>query len=96
MLKDVLCSAPILKYPNTSKPYTIFTDASKYGWTGVNTQEHTSVVDEKEVNANHPGSFFSRLFLWYSWSAMTKEVYAIYANKETYILPYWSQHNTQK
>ena len=31
MLKDTLISAPILKYPDTSKPYTIFTDASKYG-----------------------------------------------------------------
>ena len=35
MLKNTLVSAPILKYPDTSKPYTIFTDASKYGWAGV-------------------------------------------------------------
>ena len=40
MMKDYLISAPILKYPDTSKPYTIFTDASKYGWAGVLTQEH--------------------------------------------------------
>ena len=38
MLKDALMSAPILKYPDTEKPYTIFTDASKYGWAGVLTQ----------------------------------------------------------
>ena len=38
MLKDALMSTPILKYPNTDKPYTIFTDASKYGWAGVLTQ----------------------------------------------------------
>ena len=44
MLKDTLVSAPILKYPDTSKPYNIFTDASKYGWAGVLTQEHISVV----------------------------------------------------
>ena len=49
MMKDFLISAPILKYPDTTKPYTIFTDASKYGWAGVLTQEHTSVVDGKEV-----------------------------------------------
>ena len=30
MLKDTLCSEPILKYPDTSKPYTLYTDASKY------------------------------------------------------------------
>ena len=35
MMKDFLISAPILKYPDTSKPYTVFTDASKYGWAGV-------------------------------------------------------------
>ena len=34
LMKDLLISAPILKYPDTSKPYTIFTDASKYGWIG--------------------------------------------------------------
>ena len=34
MLKDALMSAPILKYLDTEKPYTIFTDASKYGWAG--------------------------------------------------------------
>ena len=32
LMKDFLISVPILKYPDTSKPYTIFTDASKYGW----------------------------------------------------------------
>ena len=39
MLKDTLVSTPILKYPDTSKRYTIFTDASKYGWARVLTQE---------------------------------------------------------
>ena len=39
MLKDALCSAPILKYPDTSKMYTLYTDASKYGWMGVLTRD---------------------------------------------------------
>ena len=74
MMKDFLISAPILKYANTSKPYTIFTDASKYGWAGVLTQEHTSVVDGKEVTANHPVSFVSGMFhsSQLNWDAMTK------------------------
>ena len=38
MLKDALCSAPILKYPDMSKPYTIYTDASKFCWYSVLTQ----------------------------------------------------------
>ena len=30
MLKDTLCSAPILKYPDTNKLYMLYTDARKY------------------------------------------------------------------
>ena len=80
MMKDFLISAPILKYLDTSKPYTIFTDASKYGWAGVLTQEHTSVIDGKEVTTNHPVSFISGMFhgSQLNWAAMTKKAYAIY------------------
>ena len=35
MLKDMLCSAPMLKYPDTSKPHMLYTNASKYGRAGV-------------------------------------------------------------
>ena len=78
MLKDTLCSAPILKYPDTSKPYTIFTDASKYGWDGVLTQKHTTVVDGKE--AKHPVMYVSGFFCGsqLNWAPMTKEAYAMY------------------
>ena len=90
LMKDFLISAPILKYPDTSKVYTIFTDASKYGWAGVLTQEHTSVVDGKEVTANHPVSFVSRMFhgSQLNWAAMTKEAYTIYmtVKKSTFYL----------
>ena len=80
MLKDTLVSAPIIKYPNTSKPYTIFTDASKYGWAGVLTQEHTSVLNSKETTKKHPVVYVSGLFCGsrLNWAAMTKEAYAIY------------------
>ena len=80
MLKDTLVSVPILKYPNTSKPYTIFTDASKYGWAGVLTQEHTSVLNGKETTTKHPVAYVSGLFhgSQLNWAAMTKEAYAIY------------------
>ena len=39
MLKDKLCEAPILCYPDSNKPYTLFTDASKHGLASVLTQE---------------------------------------------------------
>ena len=77
MLKDTLVSAPILKYLT---PYTIFTDASKYGWAGVLTQEHTSVLNGKETTTKHPVAYISGLFCGsqLNWAAMTKEAYAIY------------------
>ena len=80
MLKDTLVSAPILKYPDTSEPYTIFTDASKYGWAGVLTQEHTTIVDGKEITTKHPVAYVSGLFhgSQLNWAAMTKEAYGIY------------------
>ena len=90
MMKDFLILAPILKYPDTSKPYIIHTDASKYGWAGVLTQEHTSVIDGKEVTTNHPVSFVSGMFhgSQLNWAAMTKEAYAIYmmVKKSTFYL----------
>ena len=61
-LKDTLCSAPIRKYPDTSKPYMLYTNASKYGWAGVLTQRHTSTVDGKEITMDHPVSNVSGLF----------------------------------
>ena len=90
MLKDTLCSAPILKYPDTSKPYTLYTDASKYGWAGVLTQSHTSVVDGKSITMDHPISYVSGLFRGsqLNWAALTKEAYAIYMSikKSTFYL----------
>ena len=49
LLKSHLCGEPMLKYADTSKPYTLYTDASKYGWAGVLTQLHTAVIDGKSV-----------------------------------------------
>ena len=90
MLKDTLCSAPILKYPDTTKPYTLYTDASKYGWAGVLTQSHTSTVDRKSITMDHPVSYVSGLFhgSQLNWAALTKEAYAIYMSvkKSTFYL----------
>ena len=80
MLKDTLCSALILKYPDMTKPYMLYTDASKYGWAGVLTQSHTSVVDGKSITMDHPLLYVSGLFhgSQLNWAALTKEAYAIY------------------
>ena len=80
LLKQNLCAQPILKYADTSKGYTLYTDASRYGWAGVLTQAHTSMVEGKTVATDHPVAYVSGLFRGsqLNWAALTKEAYAIY------------------
>ena len=80
LLKEALCGEPVLKYADTSKPYTLYTDASKYGWAGVLTQPHTSTRDRKSTTTDHPVAFVSGLFRGsqLTWAALTKEAFAIY------------------
>ena len=71
---------PILKYADTSKGYTLYTDASKYGWARVLTQAHTSIIEGKKVTTDHPVAYVSGLFRGsqLNWAALTKEAFAIY------------------
>ena len=58
----------------------MYTDASKYGWEGVLTQLHTTVIDGKAITTDHPVAYVSGLFRGsqINWAALTKEAYAIY------------------
>ena len=80
LLKEALCGEPVLKYADTSKPYTLYTDASKYGWAGVLTQPHITTIDDKSTTTNHPAAFVSGLFRGsqLNWAALMKEAFAIY------------------
>ena len=80
LLKIALCGEPVLKYADTSKPYTLYTDASKYGWAGVLTQPHIMTIDGKSTTNDHPVAFVSGLFRGsqLNWAALTKEAFAIY------------------
>ena len=71
---------PVLKYADTSKPYTLYTDASKYGWAGILTQPHITTIDGKSTTTDHPVVFVSGLFRGsqLNWAALTKEAFAIY------------------
>ena len=40
LLKTMVSEEPNLVYPDPSKPYVLFTDASKYAWSCVLTQEY--------------------------------------------------------
>ena len=64
MLKDKLCEAPILHYPDSSKPYMLFTNASKHEWAGVLTQQFETKVKGKVLKELHPITYISGLFKW--------------------------------
>ena len=68
---------PILRYPNPTQSYILYTDASGIGWSGVLTQEH---MDEKGKAKNHPICYVSGQFRGsqLNWAALTKEAYVIY------------------
>ena len=72
MLKDYLQEAPILRYPDPAASYTLYTDASKYAYAGVLTQQ--------QDDTDHPVAYVSGLFRGsqLNWAALTKEAYAIY------------------
>ena len=72
ILKEFLQQAPILKYPDPQASYTLYTDASKYTYTGILSQ-HSNGTD-------HPITYVSGLFCGsqLNWATLTKEAYAIY------------------
>ena len=90
LLKDLLMQEPTLKYPDPTKPYTLCTDASKYAWSCVLTQEYEHEIDGKIKKIHHPITYASDLFRGsqINWATLTKEAFAIYSSvkKLTYYL----------
>ena len=90
LLKTSLMTDPILIYPDPNLPYVLFTDASKYAWACVLTQEKTHVQGGKETRLLHPITYVSGFFRGsqLNWACLTKEAYAIYMSikKLTYYL----------
>ena len=80
LLKASLMTEPILTYPDPNHPYVLFTDASKYAWACVLTQEKIHLIEGKEVKILHPITYMSGLFhgSQMNWACLTKEAYAIY------------------
>ena len=72
MLKDYLQEAQILRYPDLTADYILYTDALKYAYAGVPTQS----ID----GTDHPVAYTSGLFRGsqLNWASLTKEAYAIY------------------
>ena len=88
MLKEALLKEPILKYPDPSKLYVLYTDMSKYAWAGVLAQayQHNDEKGMKEIQL--PITYISGLFRGpqINWAALVKEAYVIYVHKEIRLL----------
>ena len=80
LLKTSLMTEPILMYLDPNYPYVLFTDASKYAWACVLTQEKIHQIEGKEIKILHPITYMSGLFCGsqINWACLTKEAYAIY------------------
>ena len=80
LLKESLMSGPILKYPDPNKPYSLYTDASKYAWACVLTQPYEYEDKGKIFTISHPITYASGLMKGsqQNWAALTKEAFAIY------------------
>ena len=74
LLKDLLLAEPILKYPDPNKPYVLYTDASKYAWSCVLTQEYEHEIEGKIKKIHHPITYASGLFKGsqINWATLTK------------------------
>ena len=72
ILKEFLQQAPILKYPDPQASYTLYTNASKYTYVGILTQNSNGT--------DHPITYVTRLFhgSQLNWATLTKEAYANY------------------
>ena len=72
-----LTEGPILKYPNPSKRYAVFTDASDQAAAAVLTQEYP---DEDVGIKEMPVAYLSAQFpdTQFKWNTVLKEGYTIY------------------
>ena len=76
-LKTCLTEAPILRFPDPSKRYVVFTDASDQVAAAILTQEYTS---EDGYTRKMPTAYLSVQFsnTQFKWSTVVKEGYVIY------------------
>ena len=85
-LKTSLTEAQILKYPDPSKRYVVFTDTSDQTAAAIFTQEYTGEDGEtKEMPIAYLSAQFSDT--QFKWSTVIKEAYAIY-----YVVKKWRHY----
>ena len=69
----------IFIYPNPNKQYYLFTNSSKYSWSGIQYAEQTK-DNATNIKITHPITYQGRTFQGSqkNWSTLTKEAYAMY------------------
>ena len=67
---------PILTYPDPNLPYVLFTDASKYAWACVLTQEKTHQIEEKEVKCHDTHNMNLWCFSCCKFAAILRWIYS--------------------
>ena len=70
---NAICKKSIIQYPNIHKPYTLFTDASNYSYSGILTQKVDGPDDLRPI-AYTSGSFSDTQ---QRWSVTEKETFAV-------------------
>ena len=65
----------ILVSSNPTIPYTLFTYASKYAWSAMLKQKHTTATDGKTLIHQYPITYVSGLFLrsQLNWATLRKD-----------------------
>ena len=74
LLKPELVIMPTLQYPNSNKPFTLFTDASKYSYLRILHQKETPKMPSLGAQPNP----YSLCFRFLHWNTTQKECYAAY------------------
>ena len=82
-IKDFITSSPILRYPDPNLPYVLYTDSSKYTWSGILVQKQTvelpdSTKQEMEVQILQQSGTYTEM--QERWSTIKKEAYTIYTS----------------
>ena len=82
-IQDFITREPMLKYPDPNLPYILYTDSSKYTWSGILMQKQAIDLPdgskrEVEVQITQQSGTYTES--QEKWSTIKKEVYAIYAS----------------
>ena len=80
---------PVLTYPDPNLPYVLFTDASKYAWACVLTQEKAHTLEGKEtkvVASYHIHEWIIQRKSIKLGLLDLRSIYNLYVHQETYLL----------